>query len=211
MSPLAYEARLFLGMSMILISLWAAMFYRWQNRPQRLGGRISPAKLAWLVYAVFVWFLLCPVIALSTGVGQPLRVVLGSFTVCMWGRGVVELYLLYVTKTWRPPFGIVHDLLCMLLVTDLSWAYGTELAALTQPFDSWVLGLLGCVVVSLGLEAWYASVFYRAVAGQTTGEHGVWFATKDEVRFIWINRVTAVCNVPLYGFLGIFLGICFAA
>mgnify|MGYP003393695576 CR=1 FL=1 len=208
MTLLSYKARVFLVLSLALVCVWAATFYRRQKQPQRLGGRISLAKLAWLVYAVFVWFILCPVIATTERVAQPLRVVLGSFAVCMWGRGVIELYMLYVAKNWRPPLGIAHDLLSLLLVVGISLAYRAEMTALTHPFDYWVLGLIGCIGVSLGLEAFYASVFHRAVAGQTTGEQGLWFVTKDDARWAWINRLTAVCNLPLYAFLGLFLGVC---
>lgn len=209
MAPLSAGARVFLVVSLALMSVWAAIFYRMQNRQQRLGGRISLAKLAWLVYAVFVWFLVCPVVAVAGRVGQPLRVVLGSFAVCMWSRGLIELYMLYVTKNWWPPFGVTHDLLSLLLVIGGTLFYRGEMAALTEPFDYWVFGLVGCVVVSLGLEAFYASVFHRAVEGQTTGDQGLWFVTKDDARWAWINQLTAVCNIPLYGFLLVFLGVCF--
>ncbi len=211
MTLLSYEARMFLVVSLALVCVWAATFYRRQKQPQRLGGRISLAKLVWLVYAVFVWFILCPLLATAERVGQPLRVVLASFAVCMWSRGVIELYMLYVAKNWWPPLGIAHDLLSLLLVAGVCLTYRAEMTALTHPFDHWVLGLVGCVVVSLGLEAFYASVFHRAVEGQTTGDHGLWFVTKDDARWAWINQLTAVCNIPLYGFLLVFLGVCFGA
>jgi hypothetical protein len=210
MIALSHGTGVFLVAGLIVVSVVAALFYHRQNRQQVLGGRISPAKFAWLLYTVFVWFILCPLLALAAEVGYPLRVILGSFAVCMWGRGVVEIYMLYVSKNWRPPLGITHDVLSLLLILGLSLRYRVEITALARPFDAWVLALLGCVVVSLGLEVWYASAFYRAVQGQTTGDDGVWFATRDDVRFAWINHMTAVWNVPLYGFLLVFLGVYFA-
>ena len=73
MTLLSYEARMFLVVSLALVCVWAATFYRRQKQPQRLGGRISLAKLAWLVYAVFVWFILCPLLATAEPGASGLR------------------------------------------------------------------------------------------------------------------------------------------
>jgi len=205
---LSYGERVFLLASLALLYGGAVLFYRRQQQPQRLGGRISLAKLAWLAYTVFVWFVLCPFLATAGRVGQPWRVILGSFAVCMWGRGIIELYMLYIRKNWRPSWGIAHDLLSLFLVVGLCLRYRTEIRTLQHPGEQWVLGLTGCVLLSLALEAFYASVFQYVAAGRTMGEQALWFVSKDEARLAWINRITAVCNVPLYGFLLAFLSVC---
>ncbi|HEY0883188.1 MAG TPA: hypothetical protein VGD87_16750, partial [Archangium sp.] len=46
------------------------------------------------------------------------------------------------------------------------------------------------------VEVLYAALFFQAVAGKTTGDKGVWFASEDEARFKRINRITTAFNVP---------------
>lgn len=206
---LAVSTRTILLVSILLMGLSAVIFYRRQSAEKALGGRISPAKLAWLAYAVFVWFIVCPLLATDEHVAPPLRIVLGIFAVWMWCRGVVELFMLYVTKNWIPPLGIAHDLLSLVLVAAGSLLYRQEIGALHRPFDHWILGFMLCVVCSLGLETVYASLFHQAVQGHTTGDQAVWFVNKDDARLTRVNRLSALCNVPLYGYLILFLGVCF--
>lgn len=205
---LTYEERLLLLGSLSMISCWAILFYHHQNQVTHLGGAISPAKMAWLAYTIFVWFVLCPLLAMVSRVGQPLRLILGSFAVCIWVRGVAELYMLYIKKNWRPLFGIMHDLCSLALVIGLSLAYRWEIAVLQHPFDRWVMALIGCVVLSLWLETCYASMFQHVMPGRTTGDKGIWFVPGDDPQFLLLNRMTAVGNVFLYGFLLAFVSMC---
>jgi hypothetical protein len=181
-----------------LCTLLGLLFWRAQNVRRARGGRISAPKLAWLLYAVFLWFFLCPLVALDEGTHPGLRAVLGAFALCMWLRGLVELYMLYVSRNWRPTYGIGHDVLCIALVlgglvlTRHHWA--GPLAAR----EVWGLMLVGLVLVSLGVEVLYAVLFLHAVEGRTTGEDGIWFADEAQARFRRINRLTLALNVPLY-------------
>jgi hypothetical protein len=194
-----------------LCLLLGVLFWRAQNVRRARGGRISPPKLAWLLYAVFLWFFLCPLVALDAGVHPGLRAVLGVFAAAMWLRGLAELYMLYVSRNWRPPYGIGHDVLCIALVvgglvlTRHHWA--GELPAR----DVWGLALVGLVLVSLLVEVLYAALFFHAVEGRTTGEDGIWFADEEQARFRRINRLTLALNVPLYaslaGLLAVGLGL----
>lgn len=206
---LAESTRTVLLVSILFMGLSAVIFYRRQRAEKALGGRISPAKLAWLAYAIFVWFIVCPLLATDEYVARPLRVVLGSFAGWMWCRGVVELFMLYVTKNWIPPLGIAHDLLSLVLVAAGSLLYRQEMTELHRPFDYWIMGFLLCLVCSLGLETLYATRFHKALSGQTTGEQAVWFVSQANARLRRVNRLSALCNVPLYGFLLLFLGVCF--
>ena len=106
LSPLS---RVLILALLALAALLGFLFWRKQNVRRSRGGRISPPKLAWLFYAIFLWFLLCPVVAMDAGVEPHLRMVLGGFGVLMWVRGVAELYMLYVSFNWKPPYGIGHD------------------------------------------------------------------------------------------------------
>jgi hypothetical protein len=95
-----------------------------------MGGRISLPKLAWLLYTVFVWGLLCPILAFEPGVRRPFRVVAGLFAALMIARFVAEIPMLYVWKNWRPPYGMVHDLVC---VAALAWGLAASRAAWWPP------------------------------------------------------------------------------
>lgn len=193
-------------------ALAGVVYHRRQNRgAARLGGAISRAKAIWLAYAVFLWFFLCPILALSPAVAPPVRALLGAFAAFMWVRGVLELVLLYWTRSWTPPMGIAHDLACLaLLLGGGAWLW-PDLAALERPLDRWTLGLLGAVVVSLVCETIYAFTFHRIVGGRTKGDEAVWFAPEDDPTFRAINRTTAALNAPQVAFLLLFLGVCFDA
>lgn len=187
-----------------LIAL-ALRFYRRQKRGA-LGGGISAPKMAWLGLAVYLWFLACPLVALDDHVTPQLRWVLGAFALSMWIRGIAELYMLYVSKNWRPPYGVAHDVLCLAIV-----AGGLLLFPGARPFGTsfeavWQTGFVALIFFSLCVETVYALLFFDAVKGKTTGEEGVWFAAEDEARFRRINRLTFALNVPQYGVLLALLG-----
>jgi hypothetical protein len=187
------------------LAFMAQRFYRGQNRAGAKGGAISGPKMAWLFFTVYLWFLACPLAALDPGLRPGVRLVLGAFSASMWLRGAAELYMLYVTKNWRPPIGVAHDLFCILLV-----ALGVALVPGAWPGvgsagDLWQTSLLALVLFSLGVETAYAALFFRAVEGKTVGEDGVWFAAEHEARFARINRLTFWLNVPQYAVLAALL------
>jgi hypothetical protein len=204
---LSPSARVLLPLLMALCTLIGVIFWRRQNVRTGRGGRISAPKMAWLFYAVFLWFFLCPLAALEGGMHPGLRLVLGGFGAFMWLRGTVELYMLYVRHNWRPPYGIGHDVLSLLLVLG---GLGQDLLARagpTPPLDTWGRCLLALVGVSLVIEVLYAALFFHAVEGHTTGEAGIWFADEQQARFQRINRLTLACNIPLYLGLGSLLAV----
>jgi hypothetical protein len=184
----------------------AALFFRRsQNLKGARGGRISGPKVAWLFYAVFLWFLVCPLVALDEAVPVEARAVLGAFAAFMWLRGAAELYLLYVTKSWKPPYGVAHDVACIALVLGgLFWGRARWLGALGAA-DVWALAFVALVLVSLFVEVAYAALFFHAVEGRTTGDEGIWFADEEQARFRRINRLTLAFNVPLYAGLAALL------
>jgi len=179
----------------------AIWFQHAQNARGSRGERISRPKLAWLFYAVFLWFLACPLVALDVTAPEEARGALGAFAAFMWLRGAAELYLLYVVKRWRPPYGVAHDVACIALVlAGLFWGRARWLGVL-GPEDLWALAFLGVVLVSLVVEVAYAVRFFHAVEGHTTGEDGIWFADEEQARFRRLNRLTLALNVPLYAAL----------
>ena len=205
MTPLAPLTQTLIAILVIILTVCAGAFFWAQNWKGKRGGKISLAKLLWLLYAITLWFVLAPAMALDATVPQGFRILLGGFGVLMWTRGVVELFMLYVTKNWRPPIGMAHNLLCILF---LSIGLGFSLhdgSTFMWSSHLWLVGFVLLLVVSLIIETTYAFLFHCAVDGQTTGEDGVWFASMEDSRFDRINRLTTALNVPLYGFLLLFL------
>jgi hypothetical protein len=121
------------------------------------------------------------------------------FATSMWLRGATEVVMLYGTKTWRPPMGIAHDALCVLLLLASLLVQRDGLLELwTSTVGRASAALYALLCLSLLAEMYYAYAFFKAVEGRTTGEHGVWFADQRDPRFARINKVTAAGNA-LFG------------
>lgn len=166
-----------------------------------LGGRISRPKAFWLGWVIFFWFCVCPVFAFEPSSPHRLSATLLGFSLNMGLRGTVELFLLFVTKSWRPPYGIAHNLLSLLLVVALAAGAGTWIFPGERgPDSAWQLShyiILSLLVGSLVLETYYAVVFHHLVQGRTTGADGVWFADGQTPLFRSINRITWWSNVVI--------------
>lgn len=170
-------------------------FYR-RQRGGAMGGRMSPAKALWLNFAVTYWFIICPLLAIPEALGQPWRLILGLHGAHFWLRGFIELWMLYISKNWRPRYGIFHNFLSISLIL---------LIALFGPSDSpqsplhW-LGLWATITLTLSmiLEIGYAWAFNRLVCGQTTGDEGIWFADAEQALFRRVNNITAIFNCIVY-------------
>lgn len=197
-----FSLRFVLLSLVLLVSAVGFLFYLRQNRARVLGGGISRAKAAWLTFAVLFWLGVCPLLAFEPALPSRWRLVLGVFGAQFWLRGLVELYLLYVTKSWRPPYGIAHDLFSLVLVLGMVLGGG---AFPLDPANLVGAVATGLLVVSLVAETYYAWVFVRLVEGRTTGDEGVWFADGRDPRFVRVNRLTAALNVPLFAGLGVLL------
>lgn len=179
----------------LVVSAVGVSFYLKQNRARALGGRISRAKAAWLTFAVLFWLGVCPLLAFEPSLPSRWRLVLGVFGAQFWLRGLAELWMLYVSKTWRPPYGIGHDVFSLVLVLGMTVGFGAF------PLDAPNLvgfAATALVVISLVAETYYAWVFFHLVEGRTTGDDGVWFADQEDPRFVRVNRLTAAINVPLF-------------
>ncbi len=176
------------------LCLVAAVWFRGkQNSGAFRGGAISRAKLLWLFFAIWFWLFECAALAFEPTLATSYRVIFGVHALSFWLRGAAELYLLHVTKTWRPPMGIAHDVFCIVTVIGLSLFLGLPVA---EPWGWWAPALVVMLVFALVVETLYAALFFRAVDGKTTGDDPVWFASQEEARFRRINRITALCNTP---------------
>lgn len=193
----------------LLISSLAAcvvashFFRRRQNRAGTRGGKISNPKLLWLFFAIWFWLFECPVLAFEPSLPFTFRLILGVHALSFWLRGGVEMLMLHVTKNWRPPYGIAHDVFCIVTVVVLAVVLQT---GDWEPMH-WLF--LSALVFSLAVETLYAWLFFGAVKGKTTGDDGVWFASEDEARFRRINRLTLALNTPQVLFQLAVLGVGF--
>ena len=155
----------------ILISF---VFYWNQNRKKTIGGSMAISKLFWLDYTLMTWFFL-PVYFYSKGFESQAFDILYILSASMWIRGLVELFMLYVTKNWTPPIGITHNILTLVLV--LTAMYFTIIESKVHLIFALSL------VLSLILETYYAVAFYKIVKEKTTGDEAIWFASKENPAF----------------------------
>jgi hypothetical protein len=205
MTPLTTFTQTLIVVLMMILTVGAGAFFWAQNWKGKSGGKISPAKQFWLLYALTLWFVLAPAIAYDATVPFGFRALLGGFSVLMWARGAGELFMLYITKNWRPPIGMVHNLVCILFLSAGLGFFAADGASATHLSHIGLVGFVLLLIGSLLVETTYAFLFHHAVNGQTTGEDGIWFASAEDARFDRINRLTTALNVPFYGFLLLFL------
>jgi hypothetical protein len=187
----------------------AAWFRGKQNRAHALGGKISNPKLLWLFFAIWFWLFECAVLAFEPALPLGFRIIFGVQAASMWLRGAVEMFMLYVTKNWRPPMGISHDVLCLVTCISLAAGFHDQLHS-DGPWRLLGPALFGMLLFSLLVEVLYAALFFKAVEGQTTGDKGIWFADEDDARFRRINRITTAFNVPQVLFQLVLLGLGFS-
>ncbi len=206
MSVPSLWARAAVLLALVLLAGGGVLLKRRQSRGG-IGGAISAPKAFWLSFTVFFWFFLCPVLALDGALSRPIRLAFGAFAISMWARGVAELVMLYGTKNWRPPYGIAHDIFCIVLVAAVLLHDPARIAALTRPLDLFALGLLVVVAASLLVEIQHAHSFHAVVGEDTKGDRAIWFADDADRRFARINRRTRIWNAILGGAVSVFLAV----
>lgn len=164
------------------LALGALAFRRGQNVGGRIGGPISRPKVLWLTYTLAAWFVVAFAFSRSSQVSAGLRRVYRLHVLSFTGRGLAELYLIYVAVAWIPPYGIAHDLFDIGLIT---WARRAARPAPTAA-DRVAARFLTSVRLTLCCEIVFAWLFHQAADART----GVYFASDDP---IWRlnNRLTA--------------------
>jgi hypothetical protein len=168
--------------ALVVLSATVGVFSIVQNSGAIVGGRISPPKIAWLNFALYV-FVMLPVIMgwfaqADAATSRLYRIVFWSFLI----RGVIEFYMLYVSRTWRCGYGISHDLLTAVLVVIFWQSAG---------------GLTMLLLATLIIEARMAKIFRARVDPAT----GIYFAD-NSAHFAAVNRFTWWVNATLYPILG---------
>ncbi|HWP57531.1 MAG TPA: hypothetical protein VNL14_06580 [Candidatus Acidoferrales bacterium] len=178
-------------------SLW---FYYRQNFAGQIGGAMSVAKLLWLDYTLLAWFIVPFFVWRSALVRAPLRDIYAVHLANFCLRGAVELWMLYVSISWLPPYGIAHDFFSVGLITGLVWLRREKLRALGDRENRAARRFLVSIRAGLLCEIALAWLFFRA----TEGKIGIYFAS-DEPKFALINNVTWVAVLFAYSDLVVFL------
>lgn len=181
------------------IALW---LFRRQNHPGRIGGPIALSKAFWLHYTLYTWFFFVPYALLKYGyIPAGDRALWWLLTVSMWTRGVVELYMLFVSKNWTPVIGISHDFLTLAAML-VGYSLGERAGWSDQPG---ICAFTWSLIASLVAEIHHAVSFYQLMKGRTQGSDGLWYAHKGDPRFVRILRVTTAGNIGLYATLAYFI------
>jgi hypothetical protein len=167
---------------LLTVSLW---FYYRQNFAGQIGGAMSVAKLLWLDYTLLAWFIIPFFVWRSPLVASSVTEIYGAHLVNFFFRGLAELWMLYITISWLPPYGIGHDLFSIGLITGLLLRSRGKLSELHGAQNSAARRFLVSIRLGLVCEIILAWLFYRA----TEGRIGIYFAS-DDPHFAFINRLT---------------------
>jgi hypothetical protein len=197
MTPTLYSKAfvVFAGVALVVF----AVAFRRRQRPGAIGGAISVPKAIWLPLAIFEWFVFCMAVGFDPALPAALRCPFAAVGVSMWVRGVVEMVMLYGTKSWRPPMGIAHDAITLVLLGVIVVFNHDAIVAGAAGADATVLSamavwMLPIVAASLVIEMVHAWTFFQVIGKGTTGDDGIWFADDDDPRFVAINRRTWLGN-----------------
>ena len=184
----------------VSIALWAAVaaaFYYAQNTLKPIGGDVSLAKTFWLAGAVLLWGILPLFLLADWRLGAWLRRTFAALAALMFARGVIEGWMLYVTFTWSPWYGIAHDLACAAL---LAW-FGAR-AATPTPLDRAVRNHAWVTAAFFGPEIYFA--WYMQAHFDTTGGAAIYFVPENPI-YDDVLSVTKVVVVCLFLYLPVFL------
>ena len=168
-----------------------------QNKGNKMGGNISPAKSFWLFYCIYSWFIFIPYITSTQDISEPYKTAWMAFSTWFWIRGVIEMIMMFITRNWIPPIGIAHNISCLLLLTILPFFIEGKFEPLPSAFTIYHLSL----ILSVVMETYYAFAFWKIVGEKTKGDKAVWYANKDDLAFKRVILVTAIANWPIYGSL----------
>lgn len=178
----------------------ALAFYFTQNGSGRIGGEIAPQKMLWLLHAVILWLVLPLAIALDRRADPGLRLTFVALFVLMALRGLIEMWMLYVSRNWSPWYGIAHDSLCLLVLG----AGFVRAAAVGRQgrVNGWLYAHLAITAAAFVPEIYFAH--YMAAHFNTAGEAAIYFVP-DDPRHRQVLLVTAAVVSFLTAYLPVFI------
>lgn len=144
---------IFMGPLLILGA--AILFQYFQNKETFVGGKISTPKSLWLSYTVVTWFFV-PLFFIKCILSNELTTLLTFHLISMWGRGLLELVMIYKLYNWSPRYGIAHSLGHAVIV-------GALLLFTPYPqllIEKIVFIYFFFVILTLACEVTFAVLFY---------------------------------------------------
>ncbi len=179
---------------LLLFAFLGFIYYRRQQKADNIGGPISQAKAFWLAYVLFNYFGLSAYLLFYLPPEMPGYFTLLVFTVLITLRAIIQMVMMYGFLNWRPPYGIISNLLIAAVLLILL-SIGIPEGSLENARD-YILPLFITQLIALLLcDSYYARAFHRIIGGETTGKKALWFASGDDVRFGFINRLTYRFNI----------------
>jgi hypothetical protein len=171
------------------LAAFSAVFLWRQNVGGQIGGAISPPKLLWLDYTLLSWFILPAFFLTAEGLPRWLRRAFTGHLINFGVRGIVELWLLYVSVAWTPLYGIAHGVFSQILLRALARRRTDEPEAVASAAAHHFMAIR----LTLVAELMFASLFYL----QTRGEGAIYFASSTP-RFFQINALTTAVVCVAY-------------
>jgi len=171
----------------ILTGMAALLFYGVQNSGRLAGGNIALPKLLWLAYAILFWFCLPALIVLDTRTSAVWRRIYAIFLVNMLLRATIELFMMYVTNSWSPYYGIGHDLFTILLLFTAAAVYRKRVQS-----GLFLINLFA-IVAMFAIEVGFVLYMLLKVSG---GEATVYFVPGDQ-RHAAVLQITWLVNILL--------------
>jgi hypothetical protein len=178
----------------LLFTILGVAYYKRQQKANRIGGSISRAKVYWLAYALFNYLALPIFLLLALAPETPGYLGVLVFACLIYTRAVIQAVMMYGLLNWKPPYGIVSNLLIAVVMIFflVSVFFSYELDGISHYIL--LLFLLKLTAILL-CDSYYAFVFYRIVGQGTIGDQAVWFASSNDSRFDLINRMTYRFNI----------------
>lgn len=174
-----------------LTGMAAFVFYVLQNGGSLEGGNIALPKLLWLAYAILFWFFLPALIVLDVRTPPVWRRIYAIFLVNMLLRAVIELFMMYVTSSWNPYYGIGHDLFTILLLSIVVATNGTQLRSGLLLIN--VFAIVAMFAIEIGF------VLYMLLEVSGSGEP-VYFVPAEQ-RHAAVLQTTWLVNILLTVYL----------
>ena len=171
-----------------------------QNVSPVIGGPISLPKLLWLNYALLGWFVVPWFLWRHQAVTRSARRIFASHLISLCTRSVVELWMLYVTVSWSPLYGITQDVFQIGLIAAFRAISRRPPAPIEDRFNQAVRRFCTSIQLSLCAEIVFAALFYQ------TGAHrqAIYFASPT-APYRFINTLTVLVDIAAYANLAIFL------
>jgi hypothetical protein len=184
------------------VAMATAAFHLLQNRMTLTGGSVAAAKSVWLGCAVLYWFVLPALLVADARLGTVWRRPFACLLALMILRGLIELWMLYVSHNWSPFYGIAHDVVCLVAL----WWLALRAAGSVVPRQAGLPRVAFVHALATGLlfvpEIYFA--WYMQANFSTKGDQPVYFVPDDPAH-AHVLTLTAIANAAALLYLPGFL------